>query len=156
MANCQIINLKDQPQWLPLLAGWHFDQWASYYPGQTLQDFERDLKASTCSDGIPQTFVAMVNGKPVGSASLLADDFEPRPNLTPWLASVYVDPSHRRQGIASQLIAAVEQHAAELAIAQLYLFTPDQQHLYRVSGWQDHEVVEHTGRRFSVMTKRLG
>ena len=66
----------------------------------------------------------------VGSASLIAQDMDTRPELSPWLASVYVAAEHRRQGIGSALVRRVAQEAAALGVETLYLFTPDQEHFY--------------------------
>ena len=58
-----------------------------------------------------------------------------RKRLSPWLASVYVAPPHRRQGIGSALIQRIAQEAAALRFERMYLFTPDQERLYTRLGW---------------------
>ena len=51
------------------------------------------------SQSVPLTVVASIEGVPVGSASLLEEDMETHADLSPWLASVFVLPTSRRQGI---------------------------------------------------------
>ncbi len=60
------------------------------------------------------TFVASASGNLLGSAMLVAQDMDTRTDLTPWLASVFVAPEHRRQGIATKLIAQVVDAAKAL------------------------------------------
>ena len=150
----EIANLCNYPQHLPTLAQWHFDQWSAYYPDQTLQDFINDLQASLLGKRIPQTFIALQNGQLAGSASLLADDLDCRPELGPWLASVFIHPDFRQQGLATRLISAIEGHADQCEINTLYLFTPDQQAWYQRLGWKRHEDIALGGRRISVMAKQ--
>jgi len=150
----EIANLCNYPQHLTTLAQWHFDQWSAYYPDQTLQDFIDDLQASLCGNLIPQTFIALQNGQLAGSASLLADDLDCRPMLGPWLASVFVHPDFRQQGLATRLIKAVEDHAEQSKINTLYLFTPDQQAWYQRLGWAPHEDITLNERMITVMAKQ--
>jgi len=40
----------------------------------------------------------------LGTASLIAADLEERPDLTPWVAGVWVDAEYRRQGVGGALV----------------------------------------------------
>ncbi len=71
---------------------------------------------------MPRTFVLLVDDEPVGMASLDAHDLDTRPDLTPWLAGVFVAP-HARAGATPRLVAAVEAFAASLGVATLWLYT---------------------------------
>lgn len=64
------------------------------------------LRAHLVRDQIPLTLVASLNRCPVGTATLLAHDVETEewPDLTPWLAAVYVMPEYRRRGVGAALI----------------------------------------------------
>jgi N-acetylglutamate synthase-like GNAT family acetyltransferase len=84
----------------------------------------------------PRTWLALAGDEPVGSASLVAADHPDLRDLTPWLASVYVEPAWRRRGIASALVATVQAAAREADVAALYLFTPDQANLYARLGFR--------------------
>jgi N-acetylglutamate synthase-like GNAT family acetyltransferase len=76
-----------------------------------------------------------------------------RPDLSPWLAAVYVAPAYRKQGIGSALVKAVESTAQQIQIARLYLFTPDQEHFYARLGWSVLERVEYRYQTVVVMDK---
>lgn len=77
-------------------------------------------------------------------------------NFPPWLASVFVVPEWRGKGIASALVKRVEAEAAAHGFERIYLYTPDQQALYRRLGWQDREDVEYRKEHVTVMERQLG
>ena len=78
-----------------------------------------------------------------------------RPELSPWLASVYVAADHRRQGIGSALVRRVAEEAASLGVEALYLFTPDQERFYARLGWTVLERCTYRGYPQVVMTLSL-
>ncbi|BBI52504.1 hypothetical protein HORIV_49250 [Vreelandella olivaria] len=94
------------------------------HPGLTLEKAIEWLKAECGQGGVPSIFVAMQGEIPVGTASLIADDMSIRRELTPWLASVFVVPEWRGQGIASALVRRVEAEAVENGFERFYLYTP--------------------------------
>jgi N-acetylglutamate synthase-like GNAT family acetyltransferase len=142
----QIGYLADRQAFIPTLACWHHAQWSYLRPGDTLEKRTERLKSHLNKTQIPTTFVAYTTDEKgteivVGSSSLLVRDLDTRPELSPWLASVYVDEKYRRQGIGSALVRHAAQKAAELGVETLYLFTPDRQEFYARLGWT---VVERT------------
>lgn len=139
-----------------IVAGWTFESWGHLHPGLTLEQAIEHLKTECGQGGVPSIFVAMQGETPVGTASLIADDMSIRRELTPWLASVFVVPEWRGQGIASALVKRVEIEALENGIEHFYLYTPDQQALYRRLGWQDVESLEYRGETVTVMSRQLG
>jgi GNAT superfamily N-acetyltransferase len=86
-------------------------------------------------------FVALAEEQLLGAASLLAHDVATRPDLSPWLAGVFVAPGHRRRGVGAALVERVVQEARALGIPRLYLYTTGSGALYFRLGWS---VVEHT------------
>lgn len=103
-------------------------------------------------------FAARSAGKTVGCACLVASDLPSRPELTPWLSSVYVAPHARGQGLASALVAAVDASARERGHRRLYLFTPAQTGpvaMYARRGWEHFDVGEQRGQRIVIMCKAL-
>jgi GNAT superfamily N-acetyltransferase len=133
----QIINLRQCPQAMQQLAQWHHDEWADYNPA------------------VPSTFVAM-EYEILGSADIVQHDMTIHQELTPWLASVYVDEPHRRQGIGSQLVRHVMQQASYAGYSKLYLFTPDQVEFYQHLGWQELIKEFYCGHEVTIMSADLG
>lgn len=132
----KISPLKDKPQYLLTLAQWHHAQWSYLNPARTLAERIREMQKDLAGNIIPTTFVAEDKGELLGSACILDDDMSSHPELSPWLASVYVAEQHRGKGIGSILIKRVMEHARENGIRRLYLYTPDQAALYARLGWQ--------------------
>ena len=156
MALMQIVNLAERPEFLPTLAAWHHAQWGELNPQNTLEARIERMQRDLAGEPIPVTFVAVENDAPLGSASLVAHDLPSRLDLTPWLASVFVAPERRRQGIASRLVRRVVEEAARLEVETLYLFTLDQEKLYGELGWSLLERTEHNGFPITIMTIRPG
>ncbi len=130
------VELRAVPHCIPLLAQWHHAQWAHLNPGRTLADRIDSMQRRLGDALIPSTWVAVEKDVVMGSASLVGSDMETHPELTPWLASVFVAPEFRRRGIATQLVRRAMQEAQQGGINTLYLFTPDQQQLYASLGWE--------------------
>ena len=145
----------DDPH-VSLVAIWIFEAWGHLHPGLTQEQAIERVRAECGQGGVPSIFVAMQGETPVGTASLIADDMSIRREFTPWLASVFVVPEWRGQGIASGLVKRVEAEAIESGIRHFYLYTPDQQALYRRLGWQHVEHLEYRGEIVTVMSRQLG
>ncbi len=113
-----IVTTADRPDLVPLVAGWLWDAfWRSY--GCTLQQVLDDVGGAVARVGPPQCFVLLQAGQPVGTASLAAKDLDTRPDLTPWLAGVWVAPDARGRGHATRLIRAVEAACRAAALPEL-------------------------------------
>lgn len=143
----RIERLQDAPEALPTVAAWIHQEFPHEFVGVSFADWTRDLGDAQASS--ITSFVALENDQVIGTASLDASDLPARPDLSPWLASVYVPPEHRSHGIASRLIARVEHEARTRGVTRLYLHTADRESFYRERGWAvleyliawDHEVV---------------
>jgi predicted N-acetyltransferase YhbS len=130
-----IVDLGTAPQHIPRLAAWHHEQWSYLNPDKTIEERIDELREHLAGNPVPRTFIALDDQRLMGSASLIADDMATHPELTPWLASVFVSPLYRKQGVGAALVRRVMTAAAESGIATLSLFTPDQEQLYRRLGW---------------------
>ncbi len=131
--------LCDHPELIEELATLNFKEWGEFRPGQTVEDRVEHMRASCGKQAIPSVVVALEGPRLLGGALLIESDLKLRPNLTPWLAGVYVKAEERGRGIASQLVNRVVAEAAALGVPELYLYTDTSQSLYARLGW---EVVE--------------
>jgi len=79
------------------------------------------------SDQIYESFVALLDSVPVGTATVLDYDIETerRPDLTPWVAAVYVIPEAQRQGIGERLVLQATDVAQSRGFKTVYLWTTD-------------------------------
>ncbi|WP_136246948.1 GNAT family N-acetyltransferase [Halomonas borealis] len=137
------------------LAGWAHEAWGHLHPGRGRAAAIASLRAECGASGVPSVFAAMEDERPVGMASLVVDDMNDRASLTPWLASVYVLPEWRGRGVATALVRRVEDEARDHGHGLFYLYTPDQQSLYRRLGWQAVEEREYHGETVTIMRRTL-
>lgn len=143
---------RDSPH-VATLAEWDHAQWGHLNPGRRLDATIAAFRGQCGAGGVPSVFAALHGETPLGMASLVAADMSDRRELTPWLASVYVVPEWRGRGIASRLVRRVEEEAQACGHARFYLFTPDQQALYRRLGWRDLEEREYRGEAVTIMRR---
>jgi predicted N-acetyltransferase YhbS len=148
----QIDNLRQHPDFIPTLSGWHHAQWSELNPQKTLEARIAALGRHLGEAPMPVTFVAIEEGRLLGSASLVEHDLPTHAHLSPWLASVYVAAEHRRRGIGGQLVRRVMEEAARLDVETLYLFTLDQEKFYAELGWSLLERGEYRGFPIAVMS----
>jgi len=145
--------LADHPHLLGDLAEWHHAEWGYLHPGSTLQDRMEWLRPEVQRGAIPFCMVAVDDdGRPLGSASIVEHDMDVHLEWTPWLASVFVHPDHRRRGLGAALVRRATAEAQALGVPDLYLFTPDQARLYGRLGWRELLRDEYRGSEVTIMT----
>lgn len=150
-----IIYLADQIHHAEELARLHQAEWGHLSPHVDVDTRAARLAEASGRSEIPMVFIAVEGPALVGSAALVKHDMKERPELSPWLAGVYVKPERRRNGIASELVSRIEKEAIALHVETLYLFTEHQEQFYSRRGWNMIEHVEHFGTPASVMRKQL-
>jgi predicted N-acetyltransferase YhbS len=151
----KICPLAERPDLVPTVAEWLYLQFGHLNPGASLERSIARVKERLHTDGCPVTFISLDGGIPTGTASLIASDFDNRLELTPWLASVYVQPMLRRSGVGSQLSRRVAAHAKSCGYERLFLFTPNMQPFFGTLGWRDSCLQQHHGVEVSIMELAL-
>jgi predicted N-acetyltransferase YhbS len=150
----QIDYLADHLSLAPLLARWHYEEWADLLPGWSFQQAEAELLSHTGRRQVPTTFVAIEDRMPVGSASLLEADLDGWEHLSPWAASVFVVPAWRGRGLGRRLVNRAVEEAGLLGLPVVYLFTAGQADFYQQLGWEPWQRTEHHGREVLIMRRR--
>jgi GNAT superfamily N-acetyltransferase len=155
IAPIRVVPIGDRPEVIPTLAGWLYEQWGYFHDHDSVDRRIGELRERLDATRIPVAFVALSSDEsgsiPVGTASLTADDLDTRPDLTPWLASVFVPAEYRRNGVGAALVEAVVAHAGTLGIGTLYLFTEDRSDFYARLGWAAVESETYRGHPVTVM-----
>jgi GNAT superfamily N-acetyltransferase len=147
----KIINLKGIPSALLQLAQWHHDEWGDYNPGLTLSQRIERMQPHLEDKPIPSTYVAVEEDTVLGSADIVIHDMTIHQELSPWLASVYVEAPQRNRGIGSALVGRVMQEAANAGYSKLYLFTPDRVSFYQRLGWHKFSEVNYCHHAVTIM-----
>lgn len=132
----KIINLRSAPEHIPTIAAWHHAQWGYLNPGGTVATRIEKMQRYLSVEAMPGMYICVEGDKVLGTAALVESDMDSHPELSPWLASVYVHADYRKQGIGAQLVNKVVAVAKTLGYSPLYLFTPDQARFYEGLGWQ--------------------
>ena len=98
----KIVNLADAPEFLEEVSRWLWLEWAKA-DGYTLEEIVYRTKYASQKDTVPQTLVAVRDGKPVGVVSLWLNDLKTRQDLSPWMATLYVKDEYRNLHIGQLL-----------------------------------------------------
>src|SRR5512146_332414 len=151
----RIEYLADHKALVPELAKWHFVEWSVLQPNETLAG--RTLRLRNCCghSEIPTVVIGLLGNVLCGSGMLVAQDMDSRPNLTPWLAGLYVAPQYRRKGYGTKLIERIVQEAALLQAQALYLYTPNSEQYYSKRGWSLMERCNYRGTDVSIMSRPI-
>ncbi|WP_162177893.1 GNAT family N-acetyltransferase [Halotalea alkalilenta] len=142
---------------LGILSGWQYEQWGGLHPHQNARSWEAALTDECGAPGqpVPSSYVLELDGEILGGIQLLAYDMDLEPAWTPWLASVFIAPQARGQGLAGWMVATLAERARSAGLERLYLYTPDQQALYARLGWREIDRREWLGEWVSVMLREL-
>lgn len=151
----QLAYLADHPEFFPLVAQWNWDEWRTLLVERSAAEFEAWLRANVRRDAIPTTLLAFEGAAVVGTVSVVDFDLELSNDLSPWLASLYVPPSHRGRGLGRALVQAAIDEATRLGFRSLYLYTPGQEAFYSTLGWKRVESIRYRDRPITIMRRSL-
>lgn len=160
-----ICRLRDRPECLERVAGWHHQVWLEEQRARFGQLDEKVisesfskrckmLRSHLSDDAIPETFLAELDGEVVGSASVVTYQFLSEQARSEWLTNVYVVPDFRCRGIAAKLIDHSCHYAAEQGVAELKLYTSERTAYYRKLGWQGRGSGQVQGHRVDILCQR--
>src|SRR5688572_2594307 len=114
--------LADLPEAIPTLAEWFHAEWHAF-DGRSRSEIEAQLRDNLNRDSLPITFVAVDTTEVIGTVSLELSDLPPYDHLSPWLASLYVEPPRRRAGVGQALVSHAAEFARQRGLSTLYLWT---------------------------------
>lgn len=147
--------LADNKQAIPTLAQWFYDEWAYLHPDRTYADVEDLITERAQTGKIPVALVAYDGNELLGTVCLKVQDMDTHPELTPWLAGLYVSTPRRHEGIGIALISAIEEEAFAIGVSKLYLYTPESESFYAKRGWQVKKRTEYHGHAVTLMEKKI-
>ena len=136
------------------IAGWYFDEWKI-----PVDKTKAKLKAVTADSSQFQISMAL-DSNPIATGGLYNHvgllDKEPRFSVYKnWLVLVYTIPDRRHQGYGALLCNYIQEHAKNLGIDKINLFTDTAEQLYRRLGWKEIERLNIGQRNIVVMEKNF-
>lgn len=150
-----ISDLRQQPAFFDAVADRIWRAWwkergfpADYIAGR--------LRENMTPSPIPFALVAHRDQAFIGTVSVIASDLEDRPQYSPWVAAVWVDPQYRMREIGSELVARAAEEAFALHFRRVYLCAEkERRRFYTRQGWTPIE--EDVGeRKVTVFVKTAG
>lgn len=150
-----ISDLRLQPAFFDAVADRIWRAWwkergfpASYITGR--------LQENMTPSPIPLALVAHRGDTFLGTSSVIAVDLEDRPQYSPWVAAVWVDPKYRMQEIGSALAGRAVDDAFALGFRRVYLCAEkERRRFYTRQGWAPIE--ENVGeRKVTIFVKVSG
>jgi GNAT superfamily N-acetyltransferase len=114
-----ISDLRQRPEFFEPVA----DRiWAWWEPnGYPLAYIAGRLEENMQDTRVPLALVAHDGSSFLGTASVIASDLDERPDLTPWVAAVWVEERARGQGIGAALVDAAAHASFVLGFRRTYL-----------------------------------
>lgn len=148
-----IAAVSGQPELAALVGEWLVRAFHSEPGGRTVEEMAALILSPPI--GPEETFVLFDGETPVGTASLAHKDLAARPDLTPWLAGVFVEPAYRGRGHAVSLVRHVEAFAAAASVPLLWLYTWTAEPLYARLGWEKVGLERDKGQEVVLMRRLL-
>ena len=104
----------------------------------------------------PRVLIAEKDERLLGPVNLVACDCQIYPDLTPWLAQLFVTPNERRLGVGRALVQAAERMARALGFSNLYLFTSGTlPSYYEHQGWLQSGRFDYLGKERKLRQRDL-
>jgi GNAT superfamily N-acetyltransferase len=150
-----IVNILDRPDLVAVVVPWLFEEWGRSQ-GESIEQLTAFVNGHGAREGVGQFWVLLADGVAAAVATLEVDDLGSRPDLTPWLANVLVEPSYRGRGHAVRLVRHVEAAARAAGLMRFYLHSESAAGLYARLGWVEIGHALHHGHPVTIMARDLG
>ena len=154
----KIDNILNHPEFIPIIVKWTFEEWYTSYLDFKLDNLEKaidEFKKNIQYDRLPICYVAYIDNIPVGTIGM---DYKDTPQSLdhldkniPWVIDVFVNKDFRKKGIATFLIKYIIKKAKEMGFKSLYLWTTNQQNIYKKFGWVEIEKITYLDELYSLM-----
>ena len=130
MNETQLVRLCDRPALAIPAARWFHEKW-----GVPEAAYRESMAACIAgAPGVPQWYLVLAGNDIVGGLGVIENDFHERPEYTPNVCAVYVEPGYRMRGLAAALLDLACRDMAARGVGTLYLLT-DHTSFYERCGW---------------------
>ena len=130
METYQYIALREKPELKTPAAEWFHSKW-----GVPTEAYLECMDAYLGKETEYGWFLCLDGDRIVGGLGVIENDFHDRKDLTPNVCAVYTEESHRKQGIAGNLLNMAVEDLRAKGISPAYLVT-DHTGFYERYGWE--------------------
>ncbi len=130
-----ISDMRQRPEFFDTVAMRIWQAW--WKPdGHPLDYISGRLRENMDVTPIPFALVAHDGESFLGTASVIASDLAERPQLTPWVAAVWVEPEARQRGVGGALVDRATEDCFALGVSRAHLCARLQRSgFYERLGW---------------------
>lgn len=140
MTNFDVVYLADYPEYTEVCAAWDIGFWAVHnlHRAPTFKRCFKAFEEGQKKDSMPITLLVMERetNRPVAMGSLWEKDSHYWADKTPWITSLFVHEDYRGQGLATALMAKLEEDAKRLGVEKIYLTASAAVGLYEKLGYE--------------------
>ena len=130
-----ISDLRQCPEFFDTVAKRIWQAWWEAN-GTPLDYISGRLRENMEATPIPFALVAHDGATFLGTSSVIASDLAERPQLTPWVAAVWVEEQARRHGVGAALVDRAAQDCFALGVGRAWLCArPRMSGFYEGLGW---------------------
>lgn len=147
--------LADHPQFIPTIAEWILTEWGYRERNETIESIISNLGTQLNTEYPPMALVGLNQGVPISCSSIKIRELGSFPSYLHWLASVYVLPEFRNQGIGSLVVEYSSRIASKVGIQELFLYTHSHEDFYSHLGYSAVERPYYQGREIVIMRRLL-
>jgi RimJ/RimL family protein N-acetyltransferase len=147
--------LADYLDTIPTLIHCFRNQWPDYHAAMSNEEMEQDFLEDASRDRLPIRLVALESNQLVGTITLRDNNPEMPPELQPELGGLYVVESHRKQGVATELVRAGMQLARQQGYETVFATTVVAAGILQRLGWEFLKTVVHEDGELSVYRCKL-
>ena len=123
MKNTEIRLLREcDEKTFEKICSWMYEWWGKA-EDYSYKEIECYMSHSMNEKRLPRTYAIYCDNELCGIYQFTLNDIDIRPDIYPWLANVFIDESHRGQGLSLILLDSIKHNAIECGFDEIYLFT---------------------------------
>lgn len=156
----RIAYLVDHPEHIDACAAWSYGRWGATVPGASFSRAKDRFTAGAQENDTPLTIIAIdtKTNCPIAMGSIWDKDGDEWPDLTPWIAAVFVHHRYRDQSLARAIIKELETAAKALGHKQIHLHSGSAAPMYEKLGYTAIETkinTDNAAGTSTLFTKKL-
>lgn len=130
MKKLTYITLREKPALMDTAAAWFSSKW-----GVPKEAYLECMQAYLSGETELGWYLCLDGERIVGGMGVIENDFHDRKDLSPNVCAVYTEDSHRKMGIAGELLNMTVEDLRSKGISPVYLVT-DHIGFYERYGWE--------------------